>query len=346
LEDRLKLLIRIAPETIGLVEKRYNILRTISDNQPIGRRLLAEQLELGERVVRSEVEFLKTQQLLVSDPVGVSITAESEILIPQLQELVHNFKGLVFLEAYLQEKMGLEKVFIVPGDLDEQIINLHELGKTAGRFVSEVVEDNWVVAVTGGTTMHEVARQIPSINDKRGILVVPARGGLGEVVEIQSNTIAATIAGRLGGNYRLLYVPDDISEEILENLLLDHKIQETIALAKSANLLLHGIGVPKVMAVRRDLDWQVLLQQAEKLPVGEAFGYYFAEDGSVAVATPTIGPRLEDLTHLKFVVAAAGGKSKAKAILAVLRAGFVKVLITDQGAAETMREILEKTQRN
>lgn len=342
MEDKLGLLIRIAPEVIGLLEKRYNILRTVSDSQPIGRRLLAEQLGLGERVIRSEVELLKSQQLLVSDAVGVSLAADCQMLMPQLQELVHNFKGLAFLETYLQEKMGLEKVFIVPGDLDEHNTNLREIGKTAGRFVSEVVKDHWVVAVTGGTTMAEVARQTPLINGKAKILVVPARGGLGEVVEIQSNTIAAGLATRLGGGYRLLYVPDDISEEILENLLLDHKIQETIALAKNANLLLHGIGVPKVMATRRELDWQVLLKRAEKLPVGEAFGYYFAEDGSVAATTPTIGPRLEDLAHLKLVVAAAGGKSKAKAILAVLRAGFVKVLITDQGAAESMREMLEK----
>ncbi len=340
--EGLELLKRLVPEIIFLLEKRYNILRVVSYNQPIGRRLLSEQLELGERVVRSEVEFLKGQQLLLSDAVGVSLTKECEILMPQLAELIHQFRGLAFLEDYLEKKMELTKVCIVPGDLDEANTNLRELGKTAGKLVSEVVQDDWVIAVSGGTTMAEVARQIPQTDEKKGILVVPARGGLGEVVEIQSNTIAARIAKSLQGSYRLLYVPDDISEEALENFVLDHKILETIALAKRANLLLHGIGVPKIMAARRDLNWQDLLKWAKKLPVGEAFGYYFAEDGSVAVTTPTVGPRLEDLARFNQVVAVAGGKSKAKAILAVLKAGFVKVLITDQGAAEAMQKALEE----
>jgi len=337
-----ELIKRITPEMIFLLEKRYNILRAVQYNQPIGRRLLSERLNLGERIIRSEVDVLKEQQLLISDSVGVSLTPEGEVLMPQLAELVHKFQGLSVLERYLQEKMGLESVYIVPGDLDKDKLILSELGKLAGRFISDTVEPGWVVSVTGGKTMAEVSRQMAVTNENSDILVVPARGGLGESVEIQANTIAAVIAGKLGGSYRLLYVPDDVSERILEDLLLDHKIQETIALSKKANLLVHGIGVPEVMAARRELNWHSLLKKASKLPVGESFGYYFAEEGTVEITTPTLGPKLEDLAKLKIVAAVAGGKSKARAILAVSRAGFINILLTDQGAAEAMREILEE----
>lgn len=336
----LDLLKRVTPEMIILLEKRYNILRAVKHNQPIGRRLLSERLDLGERIIRGEVELLKRQQLLVSDSGGVSLSPDGESIMLQLTKLVHDLQGLVFLEEYLQEKMGLEKVYIVPGDLDKDKIVLTELGKLAGRFISEIIEPGWVVSVTGGSTMAEVSQQIPSQNEVNDLLVVPARGGLGESVEIQANTIAAEIAGKLGGNYRLLYVPDDISDKVLEDLLLDHKIQETITLSKEANLLVHGIGVPEVMAVRRELNWQLLLKKAQKLPVGESFGYYFAEDGTIEINTPTVGPKLEDLHRIRLVTAVAGGKSKAKAILAVSRAGFINVLLTDQGAAEAMREAL------
>lgn len=342
LANKLEVLKRIVPEMIVLLEKRYNILRAIKNNQPIGRRLLSERLALGERIVRKEVEVLKKQQLLVSNSNGVSLTPDGKRLMPQLAELVHDFRGLFLLETYLQEKLDLEKVCIVPGDIDNDNSYLRELGKLAGKFVGDIVQDDWVVSVTGGTTMAEVARQIPLVNDKSRVLVVPARGGLGESVEIQANTIAAEIAKRLGGSYKLLYVPDDVSEEALENLLLDHRIQATIKLAKKANLLVHGIGVPEIMAARRDLKWSSLVKSSQKLPVGEAFGYYFAADGSIEVTTPTVGPKLEDLARLNLVVAVAGGKSKARAILAVLRAGFVKVLFTDQGAAELIKETLEK----
>ena len=53
LEDILKLQQKIVPELVELLEKRYNILRTIYYNQPIGRRILANNLGIGERIVRT-----------------------------------------------------------------------------------------------------------------------------------------------------------------------------------------------------------------------------------------------------------------------------------------------------
>lgn len=44
---------------IDLLKKRYEILKTIYYNQPVGRRALSQELNLGERIVRTEVEFLK-----------------------------------------------------------------------------------------------------------------------------------------------------------------------------------------------------------------------------------------------------------------------------------------------
>ena len=96
------------------------------------------------------------------------------------------------------------------------------------------------------------------------------------------------------------------------------------------------------MAARRELNWHSLLKKAAKLPVGESFGYYFSEEGTVEITTPTLGPKLEDLAKLKLVAAVAGGNSKARAILAVARAGFINILLTDQGAGEAMRKILEE----
>ena len=64
MDDILKLQQKIVPELIVLLQKRYNILRTIYYNQPIGRRNLASSLQLGERAVRTEIEFLKSQNLI------------------------------------------------------------------------------------------------------------------------------------------------------------------------------------------------------------------------------------------------------------------------------------------
>lgn len=337
----MNLLKRFVPEMIDLIERRYNILRTILHHHPIGRRQLADKLCLGERVVRSEIDFFKSQHLIAADSSGVSLSREGEKFLIEITAFVHEMLGLASLEHFIQAKIGLKNIFIVPGDLDEDPIVLRELGKLGGKFIQETVKDGWVVAVTGGTTIAEVAKNIPRVAAKK-VLVVPARGGLGQEVEIQANTIAAEIAHHLGGKYRLLHIPDGISEKTLESLLTQPKIQEVIELSRRANILLHGIGAPRVMASRRDLDWNDFQEENNQIPVGEVFGNYLAADGSVIFGTPTVGPKLEELAELNLVVAVAGGSNKGKAILAALKGGFINVLITDQGAAQVIKECLQE----
>ena len=51
-----------------------------------------------------------------------------------------------------------------------------------------------IIAVTGGTTMAQVAEMLNPIPDSKNLLFVPARGGLGEDVCNQANTIVAKMA--------------------------------------------------------------------------------------------------------------------------------------------------------
>ncbi|MCV5480510.1 sugar-binding domain-containing protein, partial [Escherichia coli] len=81
---------------------------------------------------------------------------------------------------------------------------------------------------------------------------------------------------------------------------------------------IHRTGDPLTMARRRntsEADW-FKIQASEA--VGEAFGYYFNEQGNVVHKVRTVGMQLEDLQHVSHVVAVAGGSSKAKAIQAVI----------------------------
>ncbi|MDX9873047.1 MAG: sugar-binding domain-containing protein [Clostridia bacterium] len=340
MSDSVRLLREFTPEIIDLLERRHNILRTIKNNQPLGRRALAEQLGLGERVVRGELDFLKNRQLITANSAGVSLTPACEALFPKLGLFVHELLGLHALEKELTAQTGLKGVHIVPGDTDADPAVFQELGKLTARFVRESVQDDWVIAVTGGTTMAEMARHLPAGAGKKNVLVVPARGGLGEDVEIQANTIAAETAHRLGASYRLLHVPDGLPEEMLDRLMKESKVQEVVTLSRHADILLHGIGIPAEIVRRRDLSWEKLFAGTAKQPAGEVFGNFFAADGSVVKTIPTVGPPLEELAKLDLVAAAAGGTGKAEAILAVLKHGFVDILFTDQGAAERIRDLL------
>jgi central glycolytic genes regulator len=83
---------------------------------------------------------------------------------------------------------------------------------------------------------------------------------------------------------------------------------------------------------------------SERKAVGEAFGYYFDELGKEVHRVPTIGLQLEEVANIKTVIAVAGGTSKAKAMLSYLqRAPKHTCLITDEGAAREMLEIVNRS---
>ena len=190
MQDTLKLQKVIVPEMVELLEKRYNILRTIHYNEPIGRRVLASNLGLGERIVRTEINFLKTQNLIQITTPGMYVTKEGENILEMLKEFIHEIKGLSYVESSLKELLNLKDVIIVPGSLDEEIDVYKELGKAAANYIKSILKDDYVLALTGGSTIREVVDHFPKIQNLHDILIVPARGGMGKNVETQANTLS------------------------------------------------------------------------------------------------------------------------------------------------------------
>ncbi len=47
----------IAPDLMGVVTKRYQVLQFINWMAPVGRRTLAEQMKISERALRTETDF-------------------------------------------------------------------------------------------------------------------------------------------------------------------------------------------------------------------------------------------------------------------------------------------------
>ena len=71
-------------------------------------------------------------------------------------------------------------------------------------------------------------------------------------------------------------------------------------------------------------------------------GYYFRADGEPVYDTGSLGMKLNDLGKINFVLAVAGGSSKANAILAVLRSGGQHTLVIDEGAAWSIAKLLKE----
>lgn len=341
----IKLQKKIAPELVNLIEERYKILKHIRYNQPIGRRALATQLELSECSIRNGVKVLKNAGLLQLSGLGMSVTDEGQAMVSSLTEYVDALNGLAKLEIYLADELGVNEVKIVPGDSEADRCVFLELGRVAARILVDVLSDNMVIAVSGGSTMAAVAEAVDVAMS--GTLVVPTRGGLGEKVERQANHVASVMAGNLGGEYRLLHIPEILNDEALEAIkATDSTVAEIEQLIKNADVLVHGIGRADVMVSRRN-HMPKIAEKICKLGVGETLGHYFDLEGKCIYTYCSNGFRLNDLVGVGREIAVAGGKHKAEAILAVTRAGSKDVLVIDEAAARSIQSIIksEKSQK-
>ena len=206
----------------------------------------------------------------------------------------------------------------------------------------DIIEDNSIIALTGGTTVKEVVDSFPKNNKYKNILVLPARGGMARNVEIQANTLVARLADRISGNYELLHVPDNLSNAALETILNEKDIKNVIDKITSADILLYGIGIAKEMAMKRGIPQNKISELEEMGAVGEAFGQYYNELGEIVYSTPTIMVEDEDVKHDKVLIAVAAGKNKARAIIATEINRSSTVLIIDEAAAQKIINILEK----
>ncbi|GAA3403310.1 sugar-binding transcriptional regulator [Paenibacillus hodogayensis] len=324
---------RLLPDLTDVLKKRYTILHHISSTGVVGRRALATHLELTERVLRAEVDFLKEQGLLITESSGMKLSDSGRKLLEDMEPIVKELLGLSYLEDTLRERFGLRQVIIVPGDSDQSELAKKELGRVGAAELRKYASKDDVVAVAGGSTLAEVANFLTPSAHMKGNLFVPARGGWGESVELQANSIASIMAKKTGGEYRLLHVPDHLGEEAYVSLMQDPNILEIVEVIRSARVVVHGIGDALVMARRRKSDPQTIGELVAEGALAEAFGYYFDKQGKVVHKMPTVGLRLEDIQASEVVIAVAGGKSKGEAIAAVMHFGHDDVLVTDEAAA-------------
>ncbi|MFF2909166.1 sugar-binding transcriptional regulator [Paenibacillus sp. NPDC057934] len=338
---------QLLPDLMETLKRRYTILHQIMLSDIIGRRTLAASLDMTERVLRAETDLLKSQGLIEIESVGMRISDAGRRLLDLMEPIAKSLFGLDDLEEKIRTTYGLSKVIIVPGDCESSPFTKRELGRAGARALLGVLRSDDTIAVTGGSTLAEMADQLspPLSHSYKDAWFVPARGGLGESMEIQANTIASTMAKRVGANYRLLHVPDLLGEDAYQSLGLDSNIGEIVGIIRRSRIIVHGIGDALEMTRRRNLDEATVAEIQGEGAVAESFGYYFNEEGKVVHTMLTMGLRLEDIMRTEVVVGIAGGKRKAKAIHAMLRFGQEDILITDEAAAmEIGREIDSEVQ--
>lgn len=332
----------VVPKMTQKLIGRYSLLLTINIMQPVGRRLLADKLNMTERSVRTDLDLLVANGLVAMGVNGVCLTDDGQRALTNLQPLVDDITGLRKKERLLQDRLGLKGCRIVTGDSDQQ----SDIKRTMGQVTATLLRDQLpagdsILAVMGGTTMAAVAETLTEdLAEDRQLTFVPARGGMGESPEIQANTVCAKMATATNSRYQALYLPELTSAETYSTLSQEPMIARTLTTISHANVAIHCVGDAMAMAKRRQMPTDVTDTLRERNAVGEAFGDFFDGNGEIVYRVPRLGLSISDLNRMDLVVAVAGGHTKADAVGAYFKIPpAATYLVTDEGLAD---KILKK----
>lgn len=331
---------KLIPEIDGLFKKRFRVLQAIATFGPVGRRILGEQLQMTERDIRNETAVLGEQQLILIEKKGMICTEKGYEILEQLSELNRELSGIVAMEQQLAKIFGIAQVVIVSGDADQDLTVKKQLGKEAAQRLLEIAPEKAKIAVTGGSSVACMKEYLTPSTILGEAYFIAARGGMGDEMSFQANTVVSKFAKRCGATYRALFLPEFLSEQVYEAMKDEPMIQEMISLYEQVDIVIHGIGAAQEMAQRRNSSQheQQLLEQ--KGAVAEAFGYYFNANGDIVHHLRTIGIQREQVKKAQHVIAIAAGLNKGDAIQAYFKnAAAQTTLITDE---QTAKAILNK----
>ena len=338
MKNLLKIQQKLIPEVIEIMTKRYLVLREISLSGPIGRRALANNLQNSERIIRTETELLKQQGLIDVASKGMTITQEGQQLLKDLKDAMRDVIGINQLQEEIRQYLGIKKVILIPGSYDNNHSLIKDIGSQAAKYFLEIIKDNDIVSIAGGSTMLEFARSIKSDKKYNSITVVPARGSMGLDVETQSNNVVAEVSKNIHSNYKLLNVPDQLCEESIKMLTQEPEIKSTLELIDNSDVLVFGVGRADEMVERRKLSDEIAKNIMDKKAVGEAFGHYFNKKGEIVYKLNTVGIDMKSFKNKRETIAVFAGRKKAEAFIPISKINKNIVLITDE---ESAKEILK-----
>jgi len=259
------------------------------------------------------------------------------------------FQHLLMLEKELETVTGLKHAVVVPKLGDNPKALLQSVGHAAAVFFLEHLREGDIVCMGGGTSLSAMVESIPS-DQKYSITIVPASGGFQGRHDSDVNNLVADLATKLGGKSLSLHAPavtDSPKER--ENLQALRQVREVLDLADHAQIALIGIGAirPATASLFQfaSLSPEDILAVTEnRQAVGELLLNLLDKQGKPVknvLNQRIVGLELDALKNIPLTIGIAAMPNKVTPIIAALKGGYLKVLITDE---ETAKEVLARFQ--
>lgn len=248
--------------------------------------------------------------------------------------------GCIALEAALQKRYGLKEAAVVP-DVPDYAERQRVVGEAAGSMLNRLLVEGQSIGVGWGRTLRASLHRVrPRAYATSG--VVSLMGGLTRGSGTNTFEVSTRLAETLGAECWYLAAPIYCPSEASRDTLLTHAgLAAVMARAREVPMALVSCGdfgersLLAGTATVADYTGQLIAAGA----VGDILGTFV--DASGAPIAHELNRRVVALppAHLARVpdsILASGGMNKAPIIRAILTAGYVRRLVTDEAVAAAL----------
>lgn len=253
-----------------------------------------------------------------------------------------NFNTNVELEAQMEERTGLNEVFISSSDMKE----LNEsLGAAASVYLERILKDNDIIGFSRGRALSHLVSNLTPTN-KKNLTVTQLVGGLNaQETSTNSDNIVRDSALILKAHPCFMYAPIIVeNKELRDSMLSQSFFSQVYDTMKKCTVAVVGIGnftnqtglVPKSFMFEDEYK-----ELRKKNAIGEICTYYFNADG--VIIQSGINERVFAIDYESFMkipvrIGIAGGQEKTKAIIGAIKGRLINVLVTDLDTANEVRK--------
>jgi len=242
-----------------------------------------------------------------------------------------NFINPMQLEKKLADTYGLKDTFIVPSPPSETAIN-ENIALAAATYISNRLDNNTFINMGYGDTQSRILNNLATITD-HPLSVVSMTGGVNYYLPNNMSTIF---------NAKLYLIPTPLlvsSKEVVDAILNETSVNEILRMVQLSSLSVVGIGsIGDNATILKSgiLSKNDFIYLKMKGAVGDILCHFIDKDGHLVdtnIEHRLIGTPLPMLRNLNNVIGVAAGDDKVDAIKAVLKGGYIDILITDESTA-------------
>ncbi|MDD4378053.1 MAG: sugar-binding transcriptional regulator [Eubacteriales bacterium] len=254
-------------------------------------------------------------------------------------------------ERELCRRFGfMDAVVIVQPSIQEANISKN-LGRACAQYILSQLRNNMVVGISMGHTLMNAALQLRDLAPKEhhvaeNVTFVSVIGGSGNTdPSCHSNEICHTMARAVNGKSVPLYAPA-VAETVeqKQQFMRSNMLLHGLEMANNADITLISLGSLDYHShATNELISKREIEHMKRIGIkGDMCAKFFDANGDFTKASinkRVVGVELSSPRNCSKKILVAGGKSKQEAIKAIVGAGFLNGLITDENTANYLLKI-------